>query len=229
MDKSCLEWTISYKIYFYRYKYKIFVQTWQYRAGVSSCSVNFEFIDFYQTKRVSWFDLITEDLNIGSQRANLIRSANTDFCDLICYLVFSVIPVSTLWLKPTIIPPDWFGLIKIDWRGLACVVFCITWDTWHSLCSADLCGAKSVSVISVNKTEPYWSYGGQDGHPLRHHSTTSPLPPSSSHIIVGLTLPLSSLRQSPPQFILSCIPSLVFLFDAWCFSLTYLYLYTTLY
>ena len=47
VDKSCLEWTISYHM-----RYEIYLNQLG-NSGLSSCNVNFKFIDFYQTKSVS--------------------------------------------------------------------------------------------------------------------------------------------------------------------------------
>ena len=46
VDKSCLEWTISYHV-----RYEIYLN--KLGNSMSSCSVNFKFIAFYQTKRVA--------------------------------------------------------------------------------------------------------------------------------------------------------------------------------
>ena len=108
-------------------------------------------------------------------------------------------------------------LIKIDCGCLACWWGSTSVPVCHSVV---LCSDRSVSVISVNKTEPYWSFGGQSGDP--HHSTTPPLHHrhhqslpqhfSFSHIILGLNRSLK----------LYWAASLVFLLNAWCISLRYI-------
>ena len=160
VDKSCLEWTISYQMRYEKYLNKLG------RSGRSSCSVNFKFIDFYPTKRVSY-----KKLDLGPQTWSLRQ-----YGLVLIWLIFTFLFTgSILWLKKKY-NPGWLlvCLNKIAHGAVACLVCVWIPDTPGVLCSA-WCGAfcqcdlskQNRAVLELRRTVRSPSESA-------HHPTTTP-------------------------------------------------------